>query len=402
MKIKQRSVFAVSAEIIALILVCAIILISVNADNVKRQFDELEYPKYDLEYIGVIESASKEFGVEENFILAMIKAESNFDIDAKSRVGALGLMQIMPLTYETEIKGALNLHMSAKNALCLPSVNIRCGTYYISRWLKYYDDVTSALAAYNAGPGRVNEWLSDDRYSAERTDSKDGRVLIPENIPYGETRTYITRVMYYYEQYNTLYKSDDIYNGGEYPPAEKYKDSPILWITKPGYKDGQIIVNDLCCYSWAVDLCKKYYKDVDPILVLAIIKTESDFVVNAVSSSGAYGLMQIMPDTYNVDIKPSLGLDKEFEYLIEDPEFAVMCGTYYLHWLYAPSRQLNCSMINIAAAYNGGCNAVKEWLNTEGLSKDGELIVEKIPKAETKRYVEKVLANYEYFAELYS
>ena len=182
---------------------------------------------------------------------------------------------------------------------------------------------------------------------------------------------------------------------------DKYKDNPIDWITKPGKKEGQIIVNDLMCYKWALYYSEWFY-DVDPILIMAIIKTESDFVVNAVSSSGAYGLMQIMPATYNVDIKSSLGLEEDFEYLLEDPEFAIKCGSYYLHWLYAPSRGLNNSVVNIAAAYNGGCNEVKKWLGTEGLAQNGELIIEKIPKDETRRYVQKVLANYEYFAELYS
>lgn len=393
---KQRSSFTLILEIIALILVFAIILVCANADSVKRRFEKLNLPKEELEYLEDIKLASQEFGVDENFILAMIKVESDFDVDAVSRAGAMGLMQIMPDTYESEIKNELGLQIAAHNALLEPYINIRSGTYYIAHLLEHCDDVVSALAAYNAGIGKVGQWLADSTYSQERTDGKEGRVLISENIPYSETRKYVSRVMYYYEKYTELYPVSETPQEGE-----KYKDSPILWVTKEGYHPGQILVNDLCCYQWALKY-SEIYKDVDPIFAMAIIKTESDFAVNAISPSGAYGLMQIMPDTYNIDIKPSINLEEDFEQLIEDPEFAVKCGMYYLHWLYGPSRGLNNSIVNVAAAYNGGCNAVKEWLGTEGLSENGELIIEKIPKPETKRYVEKVLANYEYFAKLYS
>lgn len=389
MKIKKRSSYILALEIFAVFLVLVVVLACAGADTVKKGFSKVGYPKEELDFIGVVKSASVEFGIDENFILAMIKAESNFKINAKSASGALGLMQIMPDTYENELKDELGIQMSGQNALLLPSVNIRCGTYYFSKLISHYGDVTAALAAYNAGQGRVNQWLSDSKYS------NDGKSLIPDNIPFDETRQYVERVMYYYEQYDGIYGSSD----GSY--KGKYKDSPIEWITKPGKKDGQIIVNDLMCYKWAL-YYNEQFRDVDPILIMAIIKTESDFVVNAVSSSGAYGLMQIMPATYNVDIKPSLGLEEDLEYLLEDPEFAIKCGSYYLHWLYAPSRGLNNSVVNIAAAYNGGCNEVKKWLRTDGLAQNGELIIDKIPKDETRRYVQKVLANYEYFAELYS
>lgn len=389
MKVKKRASYILALEIFALVLVLVAVLACAGADTVKKGFSKIGYPKEDLDFIGVVKSASSEFGIDENFILAMIKAESNFKVDAESTSGALGLMQIMPDTYEKELKDELGIQISAQNALLLPSVNIRCGTYYFSKLISYYGDVTAALAAYNAGQGRVNEWLKDREYS------KDGKSLIPENIPFDETRQYVVRVMYYYEQYDGIYGSGD----GSY--EARYKDQPIEWITKEGKKEGQIIVNDLACYSWALKYSEQF-KDVDPVLIMAIIKTESDFVVNAVSKSGAYGLMQIMAPTYNVDIKASLGLEEDFEYLLEDPEFAVKCGAYYLHWLYAPSRGMNDSIVNIAAAYNGGCNAVKVWLRTDGLAKNGELIIEKIPKEETRRYVQKVLANYEYFAELYS
>ena len=398
MKKERRSSFTLAAEITALILVFVIIIVAAGADAIKREFDRGEYPR---PYKKAVESAAKEFGVEENLIYAVIKAESKFDAHAVSSAGALGLMQIMPYTYEADIKDKLGIVGEAKLALLDPEINIRCGTYYLSRWLLYFDDINTALAAYNAGFGNVRKWLSDTAYSS------DGEKIIAENIPFKETREYVLRVSYYYEEYNKLYPKDIIPTETTEPkptdPQITYPgiDYPITWITRGPDERGRIFANEFACYAWAEKYCGIYYGDVDPILVMAIIKTESDFVVNAISSSGAYGLMQIMPATYNVDIKPSIDLTEDFEYLLEDPEFAVKCGTYYLHWLYADSRMLGGSMINVIASYHGGCNAVASWLSSDELAKDGELIVSKIPIKETGRYVEKVLSNYEYYKNIF-
>lgn len=392
MKKERRSSFTLAAEITALVLVFVIIIVAAGADAIKREFDRGEYPR---PYKKAVESAAKEFGVEENLIYAVMKAESKFDVHAVSSSGALGLMQIMPHTYETDIKENLGISKDTKAALLDPEINIRCGTYYLSRWLLYFDDMNTALAAYNAGFGNVRKWLSDTAYSS------DGERIIAENIPFKETREYVLRVSYYYEEYNRLYPENaDTPNTTE-PVITNPGGETVGWITRGPDEKGRIFVNETACYAWAKKYCGTYFTDVDPILVMAIIKTESDFVVNAVSSSGAYGLMQIMPATYKIDIKTSMDLTEDFEYLLEDPEFAIKCGTYYLHWLYADSRMLGGSMINVIASYHGGCNAVVSWLSSDELAKDGELIVSKIPIKETGRYVEKVLANYEYYNNIF-
>ncbi len=391
MKKERRSSFTLVIELLALILIFAVIIGAMGADTLKKTFDKSEYPR---EYLKEVGDAAAEFEVDPLLIFAIIKAESGFDKNAVSSAGAVGLMQIMPSTYETDIKDKLGIDKSAEEALLEPALNIRAGAYYFTRWLIYFDDVGTALAAYNAGFGNVREWLKSTRYSA------DGETLIAENIPFEQTRTYVLRVMYYYEEYTRLYGEEEPLP----PPAQTTtgldKDAPITWVTKGPDEQGRYFVNPLACYEWAV----KYtgiYKSVDPILVMAIIKTESDFVVNAVSEAGAYGLMQIMPATYNTDIKPSIGLPEDFEYLLEDPEFAVKCGTYYLHWLYADSRRLGGSMVNVIAAYHGGCNAVAAWLADDSLAADGELIISEIPVGKTRRYVEKVLENYEYFKGIF-
>lgn len=386
---KKRSSFTLAVEIVALILIFAIIVTAMCADMTKQKFDKTEYPK---KYADAVELASAEFGIPENLIYAIIKAESGFKADAISSAGAIGLMQVLPSTFDGDIKPALGIDKYGETALFDYMINIRSGAYYFSRLLKFCKDTETALAMYNAGIGNVEKWLGNRKYSS------DGKTLIPEKIPVSETRSYVTRVMYYYEKYDSIYgkaPEEEVHNS----VFEKHG-IHIKWLTKTDDK-GRVFVNELACYAWALEY-HETYKDVDPILVMALIKTESDFMVNTISTSNAYGLTQIMKDTYDSDIKLNINTDKPWETLLEDPELAVKSGMYYLHWLYAPSRKLGSNTINVVAAYNGGCGNVARWLQNGSLSKDGVLIPEKIPLPETKRYVEKVMANYAYYREYLS
>ena len=267
-------------------------------------------------------------------------------------------------------------------------VNIRSGVYYLSYLYKYCGDLDTALAMYNAGMGTVRSWLKSREYSY------DGKKLITENIPYGETRTYVTRVMYYYERYDAIYgvnKAKVI----EDPIFSKY-DVKVKWVTKRS-ENGTVYVNELACYAWAQHYAE-LYPDVDPVFVMAVIRTESDFRLNAISSSNAYGLMQILGSTYD-EIQDGMPTNKPFEKLLSDPQFAVKCGMYYIQWLHTPSLELGESKVNIAAAYNGGPGNAKKWLADGGMSSGGVLVAEKIPREETRNYVKKVMANYEYYRE---
>jgi soluble lytic murein transglycosylase len=382
---RKRAVFTLAIEIAVLALTFCIILVAMSADRTMSEFDKYEYPQ---KYSDAVDVASAEFGLPENLIYAVIKAESGFDTEAVSHVGAMGLMQIMPSTYENDIKPQLGFKKSGEDALFNYIVNIRSGTYYLARLYKYCGDLETALAMYNAGIGNVRSWLESREYSY------DGKRLIPEKIPVQETRTYVARVMYYYERYNDIYgvnKAKVI----EDPIFEKYGVN-VKWVTKKG-AGGTVYVNEHACYAWAQHYAE-LYPDADPIWVMAIIRTESDFRVNVVSKSNAYGLMQILEGTYD-DISEKMPTSKPFKKLLSDPQHAVKCGMFYLQWLHTPSLGLNGSKINISAAYNGGPGNAKIWLADGGMSSGGVLIADAIPRDETRNYVKKVMANYEYYRE---
>ena len=200
---KRRNLFLLVCELLALFLVFAFIMTCGSSSYMKELFEKTEYPR---NYVEFVRKYSYKYGVDENLIFAIIKAESGFDKNAESKAGAIGLMQIMPVTYEGDMKVPLGFDKSGKEihkdvytALRDPQTNITCGTYYFAHWLDYFGDTETALAAYNAGPGNVKKWLSDPFYT-----TVDGK-LNPDKIPYKETRKYVRRVLSYYERYKEIY-----------------------------------------------------------------------------------------------------------------------------------------------------------------------------------------------------
>ena len=135
---KKRAVFTLALEITVLVFTFCIILVSMSADRTISEFDKYEYPR---KYSDAVEVASAEFGLPENLIYAVIKAESGFDEDALSSAGAMGLMQIMPSTYESDIKPKLGFKKSGGDALFNYMVNIRSGAYYLSTLCDYCDEL---------------------------------------------------------------------------------------------------------------------------------------------------------------------------------------------------------------------------------------------------------------------
>lgn len=121
------------------------------------------------------------------FVLGLMRRESGFMVDARSPVGATGLMQLMPRTaeYVAELKGKTNW----KGDLTDPNTNIEFGSFYFRHVLNRFDErEVLAAAAYNAGPTRVNSWLPDNTMAAD--------VWI-DTIPYSETRRYVRALLAY-------------------------------------------------------------------------------------------------------------------------------------------------------------------------------------------------------------
>jgi len=134
----------------------------------------MDYQVYFDRYDKIIRQAATKHGIDSSLIKAVIRAESDFDKHAVSSKGAQGLMQLMPETAkELEVEDSFD-----------PKENIHAGVRYLKRQLKnFQNDVSLALAAYNAGENAVR------RYGHR----------IP---PYKETRTFVDRVLRYWDEFN--------------------------------------------------------------------------------------------------------------------------------------------------------------------------------------------------------
>jgi soluble lytic murein transglycosylase len=125
-------------------------------------------------------------------VLAVIRQESAFHPEAKSRAGARGLMQLMPGTARKVAKG-LRMRYSRRRLTAEPEFNVKLGQAYLGDLIKEFDgSYVLALAAYNAGPGRARTWL---RANGDPRESVSDAIDWVEMVPIGETRNYIQRVL---------------------------------------------------------------------------------------------------------------------------------------------------------------------------------------------------------------
>lgn len=153
--------------------------------------------RFGLYFNEIVENAANEFNFEPLLLYSLIRQKSFFEGFIVSSAGAKGLMQIMPATGD-EISNILRWPINYKeNDLYRPIINIRMGASYLSRMRSYFDnDIFAALAAYNARPGNVTNWL-------EKADNDPDLFL--EIIPYEETRRYLRNIYTFYRIYETLY-----------------------------------------------------------------------------------------------------------------------------------------------------------------------------------------------------
>ena len=146
------------------------------------------------------------------------------------------------------------------------------------------------------------------------------------------------------------------------------------------------------------DLIREYADeyDLDRYLVAAVIYTESGFRSDAVSSSGAIGLMQIMPDVGEW-IAEKLQVTDYSDAMLRQPSYNIQFGCWLLHTLY---EWHGTDEKVVLAAYNAGSGNVNKWLQDSNYSSDGETL-KKIPFPETEQYVVKVQNAYEKYKMLY-
>ncbi len=147
-------------------------------------------------------------------------------------------------------------------------------------------------------------------------------------------------------------------------------------------------------YSEIVEREAQTY-EIDPLLVYAVIKVESNFVADAVSHAGAMGLMQIMPDTYRWLAEKNGFTDVAQEDLLI-PEINIKYGCMFLSILLQRYSQT----ASAVAAYNAGLGNVDKWLEDSEIAPDGENL-ERIPFSETRHYTDRVLENYKLYQRLY-
>ena len=141
--------------------------------------------RYPLRYLDIIMKNTAVYSIDPALICAIIHAESKFAEKAISHKGASGLMQLTESTADW-IAGQMDLPDYNYEKIFEPSVNISIGCKYLSWLLERYDNIDSAVAAYNAGSGNVDKWLRNPNYSS------DGSRL--DDIPFKETRDYVKRV----------------------------------------------------------------------------------------------------------------------------------------------------------------------------------------------------------------
>ncbi|WP_417775617.1 transglycosylase SLT domain-containing protein [Stutzerimonas xanthomarina] len=153
-----------------------------------KYWDDLDI-RFPMAHRSSLVNAAKAREIHPSWVFAITRQESAFMADARSHVGATGLMQLMPATAK-ETARRFDIPLSSPKQVLNPSVNIQLGAAYLSQiYGQFNGNRVLASAAYNAGPGRVRQWLKN----AEHLPFD----VWVENIPFDETRQYVQNVLTY-------------------------------------------------------------------------------------------------------------------------------------------------------------------------------------------------------------
>ena len=156
----------------------------INTSDRTRQEVDLEQ-RFPMPFRAEVVAASREIGLDPAYVYGLIRQESRFILDARSSVGASGLMQLMPSTARWTAR-KIGLPFSAEQVTDR-AVNLKLGTTYLKLVLDDFDGSQAmAAAAYNAGPSRPRRWREGATVEA---------AIWAENIPFNETRDYVKKVL---------------------------------------------------------------------------------------------------------------------------------------------------------------------------------------------------------------
>ncbi|MBG6285885.1 MULTISPECIES: transglycosylase SLT domain-containing protein [Pseudomonas] len=161
---------------------------AIRAISQAKYWDDLDI-RFPMAYRNTLVREARNRGLHSSWVFAITRQESAFMSDARSGVGATGLMQLMPATAK-ETSRKFGIPLASPQQLIVPDVNIQLGAAYLSQVHGQFNgNRVLATAAYNAGPGRVRQWLKDARHLAFD--------VWVETIPFDETRSYVQNVLSY-------------------------------------------------------------------------------------------------------------------------------------------------------------------------------------------------------------
>jgi soluble lytic murein transglycosylase len=180
-------------RVFALLLIGFLLILFLNSSFIGKKM----YPIY---YQQEIRQSAENHNIDPFLIAAMIRVETNYKYHLESSKGALGIMQLMPDTANW-IAQMMDMKNLTPEDLLKADINIHLGAWYMSWLTKHYNgNMLYAIAAYNAGQGNVNQWKNNNIWNGTEADI--------DHIPFGETRHYVQRVLYYYDKYQNLYGHD--------------------------------------------------------------------------------------------------------------------------------------------------------------------------------------------------
>ncbi|NQY81037.1 MAG: transglycosylase SLT domain-containing protein [Candidatus Caenarcaniphilales bacterium] len=162
----------------------------------EHQLYQFAYP---LAYSGLVSANIGATSKLDPFIVhALMKQESTYQADIVSKVGAIGLMQLMPYTAK-DIARVVNISNLRLEDIFEPEINIKLGVRYMEEVFRSFEgNMIFAIASYNAGPQRIKQW-------SKKYNFKKDPDLFVESIPYKETKNYVKKVLQNYWVYRDLY-----------------------------------------------------------------------------------------------------------------------------------------------------------------------------------------------------